>query len=131
MVEEVKERMKTDVIRIKRVYDPPDPSDGLRVLVDRLWPRGLKKEEARVDEWRKELAPSDELRRWFGHDPRRWEEFQRRYRAELLEKEEALYGLLELAKRGKVTLVYGARDPEHNNAVVLKALLEELRRRRR
>ncbi len=131
MVKEVKERMRAGVIRIKRVYDPPDPSDGLRVLVDRLWPRGLKREEARIDEWRKELAPSDELRRWFGHDPRRWEEFQKRYREELLEKGEALYGLLGLAKRGKVTLVYGARDPEHNNAVVLKALLEELQRRRR
>lgn len=114
------------MIRIKRVYDPPDPSDGLRVLVDRLWPRGLAKEKARIDEWRKDLAPGDALRKWFGHDPRRWEEFERRYREELQGKMEGVKGLAEQARRGTTTLLYGARDEEHNNAVVLKDVLERL-----
>ncbi len=111
-------------VRVKRVYDPPAPEDGRRFLVDRLWPRGVKKEALRLDAWLKELAPSDALRRWFGHDPARWEEFQRRYFAELEAKPEAWRPLLEAAREGTVTLLFSARDDEHNNAVALKAFLE-------
>jgi uncharacterized protein YeaO (DUF488 family) len=117
------------MIALKRVYDPPGDADGRRILVDRLWPRGLSNEAARIDEWRRDLAPSDALRRWFGHDRRKWAEFERRYRLELGEKREALRALAELARRQTVTLVYAARDPEHNNAVVLEGLLEELQHR--
>lgn len=112
------------MIRIKRVYEAASESDGSRVLVDRLWPRGVAKADARVSWWAKELAPSSELRRWFGHDPERFEEFSRRYRLELSGKEE-LGALRRLVREGPVTLVYGARDREHNNAVVLRTLLEE------
>lgn len=112
-------------VRIRRVYDPPEPEDGFRILIDRVWPRGVSKEEARVDEWRRDLAPSTELRRWFGHDPARFDEFRRRYRAELEQAADALDELVERARDGVVTLVYGARDTEHNNAVVLRELLEE------
>lgn len=111
------------MIRIKRAYDPPAPEDGRRVLVDRLWPRGISKEEARLDEWLRELAPSDALRKWFGHDPARWEEFRRRYREELKGHEKLLNVLRCEGKRGTVTLLFGARDEEHNNAVVLKEVL--------
>ena len=113
-------------IRIKRAYEEPSRSDGLRVLVDRLWPRGLKKEDAAIDQWRKELAPSDGLRRWFKHDPKRWEEFRRRYLVELEEREDELVELAGKARNARVTLVFGARDPERNNAVVLRERLEEL-----
>lgn len=112
-------------IRLRRVYDPPVPEDGHRVLVDRLWPRGVTKEAARVDDWRREVAPSAELRRWFGHDPARWLEFRRRYRGELTANPEALAGLLDAARDGVLTLVYGARDERHNQAVVLREVLEE------
>ncbi len=114
-------------IKIKRVYDPPAPDDGQRVLVDRLWPRGLKREDARLDEWLREIAPSDELRRWFGHDPARWEEFQTRYRRELEDAEHraALETLRERVQRGPLTLLFAAKDAEHCNAQVLRALLEE------
>lgn len=112
------------MIRIKRVYEAASESDGSRVLVDRLWPRGVAKADARVSWWAKELAPSSELRRWFGHDPERFAEFSRRYRLELSGKEE-LGALRRLVREGPVTLVYGARDREHNNAVVLRTLLEE------
>ena len=111
------------MVRIKRVYDPPVPDDGARVLVDRLWPRGLAKEDARVDWWAKELAPSDKLRRWFGHAPPRYREFVERYRAEL-EGNETLARLAHLATQRPVTLLYAARDEHHNNA---RALLEILR----
>lgn len=111
-------------IRVKRVYEPPEPDDGLRVLVDRLWPRGLTKERAAVDLWLKEAAPSPELRQWFGHDPARWEEFQKRYRRELEERKEPLELLKEKSRKGTITLLYGARDTEHNGAVVLKQILE-------
>ena len=112
-------------IRIKRAYDPPSSDDGLRVLVDRLWPRGVSKEKARLDTWMKEIAPSTELRRWFGHDPERWDEFQHRYRAELAEPERRrlVDELAERATHGPVTLVYGARDTAHNEAVVLCAVV--------
>lgn len=111
-------------IRVKRVYDPPAPEDGKRYLVDRLWPRGLNKASARLDGWFKEIAPSDALRRWFGHDRARWQEFQRRYFAELDERPGACRELLAEARQGSVTLLYAARDTEHNNAVALKLYLE-------
>jgi uncharacterized protein YeaO (DUF488 family) len=107
-------------IRIKRAYEPPSSADGTRVLVDRLWPRGLKKANAHVAQWVKEVAPSSELRKWFGHDPARWEEFRRRYEAELADKRDLLGELRELAKNGPLTLVYSAHDEAHNQAVVLR-----------
>jgi uncharacterized protein YeaO (DUF488 family) len=110
-------------IRLKRAYDPPSPEDGVRVLVDRLWPRGLRKNDAAIDRWLKDIAPSTELRRWFGHDPSRWDEFQHRYRHELSAHAELLDELRELARTGVVTLVYGAKDERHNDAVVLRDVL--------
>ena len=110
-------------IRLKRVYEQPDAADGQRVLVDRLWPRGLTKERARVDLWLKEIAPSTELRRWFGHDPAKWAEFKRRYRAELKQNKEQVALLEAEIKKGPVTLLYGAKDEQHNEAVVLLELL--------
>lgn len=112
------------MIKLKRIYDPPTPDDGTRVLVDRLWPRGIAKDEARLDDWLKEIAPSDALRKWFGHDPAKWEEFRERYRRDLETKAELLDGLRKLAVEGTVTLLYAAKDEEHNNAVVLKELLD-------
>jgi uncharacterized protein YeaO (DUF488 family) len=106
-------------IHIKRVYDPPDKDDGARVLVDRLWPRGLRKENAALTLWLKEIAPSSELRQWFGHDPARWQEFGQRYRAELAANETAMGRIRDLLNLGPLTLVYSAHDTEHNNAVVL------------
>jgi uncharacterized protein YeaO (DUF488 family) len=114
-------------IRLKRVYEEPGSRDGCRVLVDRLWPRGLNKESAKIDLWLKEIAPSAELRKWFGHDPAKWEEFRKRYFAELDEREEILEELWSKAGDGRMTLVYGARDEEHNNAVALKQFLETRR----
>jgi len=111
-------------IRVKRVYEPPAPEDGKRFLVERLWPRGFKKEELALDGWLRDVAPSDELRRWFRHDPQKWEEFQRRYFAELEAKPEVWRPLLETARAADVTLLYSARDEAHNNAVALKAFLE-------
>lgn len=112
-------------IALKRVYDEPEPSDGTRVLVDRLWPRGLSKERARVDVWLKEVAPSNELRKWFGHDPAKFAEFRRRYQEELKTAagQEALEQLRELSKQGSLTLLFAAHDSQHNNAVVLYDLL--------
>lgn len=104
-------------IRTKRVYDPPEPADGKRVLVDRLWPRGLRKQDAAVDLWLKEAAPSHELRRWFGHDPAKWDEFQRRYAAELEARHAALEPLLAIHE--PLTLLFAAQDRERNNAVAL------------
>lgn len=112
-------------IAIKRVYEEPSPQDGLRLLVDRLWPRGLSKERAQVAHWLKEIAPSDELRHWFGHDPAKWPEFRERYRQELASRRELLDEIRTMARSQKVTLVYAAHDEEHNNAVVLKELLEK------
>ncbi len=114
-------------IRIQRVYNVDRPTVGKRILVDRVWPRGLTKESLHLDAWMRELGPSDELRTWFGHDPARWEEFQRRYRAELARPDQqARLGELEkMALEGPVTLLYGARDEAHNQAVVLKEVLEE------
>ena len=104
---------------IKRVYEKPDDEDGRRILVDRLWPRGLTKEKAGVDLWLKDIAPSTELRKWFGHDPGKWEEFQKRYLRELNENDEAIQTLRQALKEGRVTLVYGAKDEEHNEARVI------------
>ncbi len=111
-------------IRIKRVYEEPDAKDGIRILVDRLWPRGLTKEKAKVNFWLKDVAPSTELRKWFAHDPARWAEFQTRYREELRKNEEPLSLLKKEAAKGTVTLVYGAKDQQHNEAVTLQKLLE-------
>lgn len=112
------------MIKLKRVYESPSPQDGLRVLVDRLWPRGLTKERASVDLWLKDVAPSTELRKWFGHDPAKWKEFQVRYRKELREKKDHLESLRRKGTNLTVTLVYGARDEEHNEAVLLKRVLQ-------
>jgi uncharacterized protein YeaO (DUF488 family) len=111
-------------MKLKRVYDEPKKSDGKRILVDRLWPRGLTKEKARVDLWLKEIAPTTELRKWFNHEPEKWVEFQKRYRRELQANEEAVERLKQEMKKGAVTLVYGARDEEHNAAIVLKEFME-------
>lgn len=115
-------------ISVQRVYKARRDAKGKRVLVDRLWPRGVRKESLKLDLWLRDVAPSDELRKWFGHDPQRWKEFQRRYRAELKrpERQEQLQELLALARKGPVTLLYGARDEEHNEAVALRAYLEDV-----
>jgi uncharacterized protein YeaO (DUF488 family) len=110
--------------RLKRVYLPTDAEDGTRVLVDRLWPRGLQKAEAHIDHWLKELAPSAELRKWFAHDPARWSEFRTRYRAELRANDPAVTQLRNLAAAGSITLLYAAHDEAHNNARVLLDYLE-------
>jgi uncharacterized protein YeaO (DUF488 family) len=111
------------MIRVKRVYEPPGPEDGLRVLVDRLWPRGVRKADAKIDVWLRDVAPTADLRRWFDHDPAKWNELLRRYRAELKQRPDAVTLLREKAEGGTVTLVYAARDREHNNAVALAAIL--------
>ena len=110
-------------LQLKRAYDPAEPSDGTRILVDRLWPRGVSKERADLADWMKEIAPSTALREWFGHDPARWVEFQSRYRAELANHRAELDQIRDLATKGMVTLVYGARDEVHNDAVVLREVL--------
>jgi uncharacterized protein YeaO (DUF488 family) len=114
-----------DTIRIKRVYDPADRADGYRVLVDRLWPRGVSRERARLDEWARDLAPSDRLRRWFNHDPDKFSQFRERYREELSHHADQIERLRARAARGPMTIVYGARDEKHNDAVVLAELLRE------
>lgn len=111
-------------IRIKRVYETPTKTDGKRVLIDRLWPRGLSKEKAHVDLWLKDIAPTTALRKWFGHDPKRWPEFRQRYQRELDAKRDIVAYLKKECQTGTVTLVYGARDEQHNDAIVLKAYLE-------
>ena len=112
------------MIKLKRVYDPPSEQDGFRVLVDQLWPRGMRKEDAALDRWMKEVAPSRELRQWFGHDPEKWAEFKERYFEELDAHPEAWAPLVEAAGRGTITLLYSAREREYNNAVALRAYLE-------
>ncbi len=111
-------------IQLKRAYEKPERTDGTRILVDRLWPRGLTKGKAAIDLWLKEVAPSTELRKWFGHDPRKWRSFRGRYQTELKRHAEQLDVIKREAKEGAVTLIYGARDREHNEAVVLKQFLE-------
>ena len=117
-------------VQVKRVYDLPSRQDGRRILVDGLWPRGVSRKTARIDEWARDLAPSTRLRRWFGHDPARWPEFQRRYRTELRTRWDRLAWLAGLARRGQLTLVYAARDSDHNNARALRRLVAERLRRR-
>jgi uncharacterized protein YeaO (DUF488 family) len=114
-------------INIKRAYDPPEEGDGARFLVDRLWPRGVRKDHLALTAWVKEVAPSDGLRRWFGHDPARWEEFQRHYFAELDARPETWRPLLDAMREGDITLLFGARDPVHNNAAALKRYLDSRR----
>ena len=116
-------RKSADRVKIKRAYEPPASGDGTRVLVDRLWPRGVKKTNAAIDEWMKAIAPSTELRNWFGHAPERWPEFQRRYRSEIRQHPAELKRLHELAQEGPITLVYAAHDDAHNDAVVLRQVL--------
>ena len=113
-------------VKIKRAYLPAESSDGTRVLIDRLWPRGLSKEKAKIDLWLKEIAPSTDLRKWFGHDPGKWAEFQKRYKAELKKNQETVAELKMALRAGHVTLIYGARDEEHNDAVVLQDYLERI-----
>jgi uncharacterized protein YeaO (DUF488 family) len=112
-------------VRVKRIYDPAQAADGRRVLVDRVWPRGVSRERAKLDEWAKELAPSTELRKWFGHDPKRFAEFRARYRAELGDRSEEVERLRAVAQSGPLTILYSARDHEHNNAVVLAEVIRE------
>ncbi len=114
-------------VRLRRVYDEAGPDEGYRVLVDRVWPRGIRRESLGLDEWARDLGPSNELRRWFGHDPARWDEFQRRYRDELAspEQRQLLEALAARAAAGTVTLLFGARDPERNQAQVIAAVLRE------
>jgi uncharacterized protein YeaO (DUF488 family) len=115
--------MRSTGTQIKRVYEEPDERDGCRILVDRLWPRGLTKVRAKVDVWLRDIAPSTELRKWFSHDPVKWDEFQRRYLEELQRKPEQVELLLHELKKGPVTLLYGAKDELHNEAVILQQLL--------
>lgn len=117
------------MLTVKRVYDAPDREDGARFLVERLWPRGMKKENVPMEAWLKDVAPSTALRRWFAHDPTKWKEFERRYRTELDAHPEAWKPILEAARHGKATLLYSARDVEHNNAVELKTYIEKRLRR--
>ncbi len=116
------------MLKVKRAYEPAEEGDGTRILIDRLWPRGISKSEARIDEWAKDVAPSTELRQWFGHDPERWQEFQKRYRKELSSPEKAkhLEDIARRARREAVTLVYGAKDTEHNDALVLEEVIKKL-----
>jgi uncharacterized protein YeaO (DUF488 family) len=111
------------MLQLKRAYEPAARTDGRRILVDRLWPRGLSKERVAIDDWMKELAPSAQLRRWFAHDPKKWPEFERRYKRELKAHADLIRQLASSARRGRVTLVFGARDEQHNDAVVLAAII--------
>jgi uncharacterized protein YeaO (DUF488 family) len=116
-------RISAAGVKLKRAYEPPASSDGRRILIDRLWPRGVSKAQAAIDQWRKDVAPSTDLRKWFGHDPARWQEFRKRYAAEIREHSEELRELRRRAREGTVTLVYSARDEAHNDAVVLREIL--------
>lgn len=112
------------MIKLKRIYEEPESSDGYRVLVDRLWPRGVSKVEAKLDLWLKDIAPSNELRQWFGHDPEKWSEFQKKYKSEIIDNESAFKKLQSIIQKHEVvTLLYGAKDEEYNQAVVIKSLL--------
>lgn len=115
--------MRNAVVEVKRAYEPAADSDGIRFLVERLWPRGIKKADLHVDDWLKDVAPSNDLRRWFAHDPEKWPEFRRRYFAELDDHPESWRRIRDAARHGRVTLVYSAHDTEHNNAVALKEYL--------
>jgi uncharacterized protein YeaO (DUF488 family) len=123
VVDDFEARPRTMSVRTKRVYEPAAADDGYRVLIDRLWPRGVSRDEAAIDEWARDLAPSDELRRWFDHRPERFEEFKRRYTAELREHPDQISALRRRSREGTVTLVYGARDADHSNAAVLAPVI--------
>jgi uncharacterized protein YeaO (DUF488 family) len=125
-IEELFQTLMT--IFLKRAYEPVEPSDGFRILVDRLWPRGVSKDAAHIDLWLKEIAPSTALRKWFGHDPSKWDEFQDRYFLELRHNPEGVAQLTAYTRRGVITLVYGAKDKEHNHAVALRKYLESLKK---
>jgi len=116
-------KIAVDHIKLKRAYEPPASDDGTRILIDRLWPRGVKKADAAIDEWMKDIAPSTGLRKWFGHDPARWQEFRRRYQSEIRQHPDEFDRLRTLAQNGRITLVFSAHDEAHNDAVVLKDLL--------
>src|SRR4051794_22760717 len=126
----MKHELSANHVRLKRAYEPAAPEDGVRVLVDRLWPRGLRKADAAIDRWMKDIAPSTELRQWFGHDPERWPEFRRRYTRELQQQAVAVEELQELARRDPVTLVFTAHDEAHNDAIVLRDALLQSRNTR-
>ena len=113
------------MIKVKRVYEQTEPDDGARFLVERLWPRGMRKQSLHMTDWLRDVAPSTELRQWFGHDPAKWTEFRRRYIAELDARPQVLQPIVEAARQGNVTLIYSARDPEHNNAVVLQSYFRD------
>lgn len=119
----MRKKIPPENIKLKRAYVAPSSEDGTRVLVDRLWPRGVAKAQAVIDHWARDLAPSTELRKWFGHDPARWAEFRRRYAAELLGRADEIERLRDLARQGPMTLVYAAHDEMHNDAVVLRDVL--------
>ncbi|MCC6414375.1 MAG: DUF488 domain-containing protein [Opitutaceae bacterium] len=123
-------RTESNRLQIKRAYDPAAKTDGMRLLVERLWPRGIKKEALRLDGWLKDAAPSTELRLWFSHDPAKWPEFQRRYEAELKQRPDAWQPILDAAKQGKVTLLFSSHDAEHNNVVALRRFLKKRAKRR-
>ena len=112
-------------VKLKRAYDPPTVSDGKRILIDRLWPRGVRKSDAAIHEWMKDIAPTTALRKWFGHDPARWQEFRRRYLSELQQHPDKIDRLRTLARQGPITLVFSAHDEAHNDAIVLRDLLVE------
>jgi uncharacterized protein YeaO (DUF488 family) len=119
----MKRKVPVDNVKLKRAYEPPAADDGMRILVDRLWPRGISKERAAIDQWMKEISPSTELRKWFGHDPARWNEFRRRYAKEVRQNTDLLEQLRSLARQGPITLIYSAHDEEHNDAVELRHLI--------
>ena len=119
----MKNKIPTDNVRLKRAYEPPATGDGTRILIDRLWPRGITKKRAAIDQWMKDIAPSTGLRKWFSHDPARWDEFRRRYAQEVHKNSDLLEQLRSLAQRGPITLVYSAHDEKHNDAVELRELI--------
>jgi len=119
----MKGKVSAENVKLKRAYEPPAADDGIRILVDRLWPRGLSKQRAAIDQWMKDISPSAELRKWFGHDPSSWDEFRRRYAKEVHQHPELLDQLRSLAREGPITLVYSARDEVHNDAVELRHVI--------
>ena len=119
----MKKKVSAHNVKLKRAYEPPAADDGTRILIDRLWPRGVTKERAAIDQWMKDISPSTELRKWFGHDPARWDEFRRRYAKEVHQHAELLDQLRSLAREGPITLVYSARDEKHNDAIELRELI--------
>jgi uncharacterized protein YeaO (DUF488 family) len=119
----MKNKISTRNVKLKRAYEPPVADDGMRILIDRLWPRGITKKRAAIDQWMKDISPSTELRKWFGHDPARWDEFRRRYAQEVHKNSDLLDQLRSLARHGPITLVYSAHDEKHNDAVELRKLI--------